>query len=399
MKKFKKIIRLIKFNRKARMIATFSVLAVILTTGITIPVICLSKDKAAPASTAGKASDSNNTYTTPSADDSADITGAADPVVDKEVTSFTPAKEIDLEPSSITVFVNREYSLPKDYKPENLVTPNIEFNIKSYDERTLMRKEAATAIEKLFAAAKKKGLQLVGVSGYRSYDRQYQIFTKNLATKGREHTLKYSAIPGTSEHQTGLVMDCSTKSMHYDLSDKFYDTPEGKWLAKNAYKYGFIIRYPKDKADITGYAYEPWHIRYVGRGLSYYLQENNLTLDEYYNYTPSADFDFEKVYADILNTKAPVVTKKATPVTTHTSTPTPTPTPTKAAENNTGNKGNDKNNNKPSTKPTATPVPTTAPVHTPTAAPSPNDNSGSDTTQSTTNNAGNDLDTSEDASE
>lgn len=214
---------------------------------------------------------------------------------------FVPATEIDLDPASITVFVNPEYNLPKSYVPKNLVTVNVYFNLKNYDERTLMRADAAAALERLFAAAKEAGYELCGVSGYRSYYRQYQIFTNNILTKGKEHTLLYSAVPGASEHQTGLAMDVSCKSLRYDLSTSFSETPEGIWLAQNAHRFGYIIRYPKGKAHITGYAYEPWHIRYVGKGLAKYLYENDLTLEEYYNYTPGKNFDFEKKYADLIN--------------------------------------------------------------------------------------------------
>ena len=172
-------------------------------------------------------------------------------------------REIDLDPNSITVFVNQEHSLPKDFVPENLVIPAIPFDIISYSERKLLRLEAAQAIEKLFSAALKEGYSLYGISGYRSYDRQKEIFLDNIVKKGKEHTLKYSAAPGTSEHQTGLAMDVSSKSVNFKLVPEFAKTAEGKWLA-HAHEYGFIIRYPKDHYEITGYAYEPWHIRYVG---------------------------------------------------------------------------------------------------------------------------------------
>ncbi len=219
---------------------------------------------------------------------------------------FVPATEIDLDPNSITVFVNKEYALPKDYQPEDLVTPDIYFNLSYYDERTLMRKDAAKAIEALFTAANEDGCSLSGVSGYRSYQRQKKIFLNNIVTKGKTHTLKYSAVPGTSEHQTGLVMDISCASLRYDLNAKFIKTPEGQWVAENAHRFGFIVRYPDGKSDITGYSYEPWHIRYVGKALAKYLYEHDLTLEEYYNYTPSPDFDFEAVYASLINYKPPV---------------------------------------------------------------------------------------------
>lgn len=237
----------------------------------------------------------------------------ATPTVEPEIP-FVPAAEMDLEPSSITVFVNKEFALPKKYKPDDLITPNVYFDLSYYDDRTLLRSEAAKALERLFAAAYRDGYKLSGVSGYRSYSRQYQIFTNNILTKGKAHTLKYSAVPGTSEHQTGLAIDVSCESLGYDLSTSFSDTPEGKWLADNAYRFGYIIRYPKGKGSITGYAYEPWHIRYVGKGLAKYLYENDLTLEEYYKYEPSKNFDFEAKYADLINiTPTPTVTPIVSP--------------------------------------------------------------------------------------
>ncbi|MBE5967357.1 MAG: D-alanyl-D-alanine carboxypeptidase family protein, partial [Lachnospiraceae bacterium] len=222
-------------------------------------------------------------------------------------TSFVPATEIDTDPSSMTAFINREYTLPEDYEPDDLVVPNVLFNLTYYDERKLMRSEAATALEKLFDVAEKDGHALYGVSAYRSYSRQRNIFLNNIVKKGKTHTLKYSAVPGTSEHQSGLSIDVSSKSFGFRLTEGFGDTPEGIWLAKNAHRFGYIIRYPLEKVDITGYAYEPWHIRYVGKDLATYLYTNDLTLDEYYQYTPSKGFDFEAKYASLINYRPPVV--------------------------------------------------------------------------------------------
>jgi len=161
------------------------------------------------------------------------------------------------------------------------------FSSKTLDKRKLQR-VAAEALEKLYRAAlKEKGLKIYGVSGYRSYDRQYEIYGTNLFTRGITHTNLYSAMPGASEHQTGLAIDVSCSSIGYSLINSFATTKEGKWLKDNAWRFGFILRYPKDKEHITGYAYEPWHIRYVGVPLAYYLYKNNLTLEEYYN-SPSS---------------------------------------------------------------------------------------------------------------
>ena len=229
---------------------------------------------------------------------------AEEPIVTEP--PFVPSTELDLDPKSITVFVNKEYALEKNFVPDDLVMPKILFDTPYYEERKLMRSEAAKALEDLFNAAAKEGYILYGISGYRSYERQKKIFLNNIVTKGKNHTLKYSAVPGTSEHQTGLAIDVSTKELKFRLITRFASTKEGKWLAENAHKYGYIIRYPKDKTEITGYAYEPWHIRYVGKGLANYLYTNQLTLDEYYQYTPSEGFDFESLYADLINYVPPV---------------------------------------------------------------------------------------------
>ncbi|MBQ7864550.1 MAG: M15 family metallopeptidase [Lachnospiraceae bacterium] len=155
------------------------------------------------------------------------------------------------------------------------------------DKRKL-KKVAAEALEELYAAAlTEEGLTIYGISGYRSFDRQYDIYGANLITKGTRHTNLYSAAPGNSEHQTGLAIDVSCQSIGFALVERFENTPEGIWLKDNCWRFGFILRYPKDKERITGYAYEPWHIRYVGVPLAYYLYTNNLTLEEYYG-SPSS---------------------------------------------------------------------------------------------------------------
>jgi len=149
-----------------------------------------------------------------------------------------------------------------------------------------MRKEAADAISEMFKDAASCGEYLYGVSGYRSYSRQATIYDKNVRQRGSAATNMVSAIPGHSEHQTGLAIDISCKELMGLLSESFADTSEGKWVQKNCHKYGFIVRYPKNKEKITGYSYEPWHIRYVGTEVSTYLHDNDITLEEYYDYKP-----------------------------------------------------------------------------------------------------------------
>lgn len=186
-------------------------------------------------------------------------------------------------PESLTVLVNRTYRLPSYYVPKVLVNVKVEFSFDYSSDKRKLRKEAARALEKMFAAAKKeKKIKLYGVSGYRSYKRQNQIYRYNVSHRGHDATDSVSALPGSSEHQTGLTIDISSKSVDLELIPAFAKTREGKWVAKNAHKFGFIIRYPKGKSKITGYSFEPWHLRYVGKNTASYLYKNKLTLEEYY---------------------------------------------------------------------------------------------------------------------
>lgn len=201
---------------------------------------------------------------------------------------------LDTIPSSKTVLVNRKYLLPSSYVPVNLVEPNVRFSFSYSSDKRKMRKVAADALERLFQAGEKEGVILYGVSGYRSYARQKQIYDQNVASRGVEATNAVSAKPGSSEHQTGLTIDVSAKSVSYRLDQSFGDTKEGKWLASHAHLHGFIIRYPYGKAKITGYSYEPWHIRFVGKTVATYLYQNKLTLEEYYGVAESMKQETEE---------------------------------------------------------------------------------------------------------
>lgn len=193
--------------------------------------------------------------------------------------------KVDTNPDSYTMIVNRDYPMPKEYVPSDLVVPEVEFSFYGTYEKSYMRKAVADAIEKMFDGAKSEGYVLKVVSAYRSYERQEAIYNNNIRKKGKESTDAVSATPGCSEHQTGLCADVSSDSVGCTIEQDFGDSPEGKWLAQNSYKYGFIIRYPEGKSDITGYSYEPWHIRYVGNNLAKYLYDKNITLEEYYKTT------------------------------------------------------------------------------------------------------------------
>lgn len=217
-----------------------------------------------------------------------DSTGQVKPEVAIDTTA-KPAQEglyTLAEPESIPVLVNKQYSLPENYKPTDLIYPKVDFIFDDKIEKRMMRKEAAKALEKLFKAAEKDNMHLAGVSAYRSHQTQISIFSNYVAKDGEEKAKTYSALPGTSEHETGLSIDVTTHDGACAAQDCFGDTNEAKWLAEHAHEYGYIIRYLKGKEDITGYKYEPWHIRYVGVDIATEIYESKLTLEEYYNAVP-----------------------------------------------------------------------------------------------------------------
>lgn len=217
-----------------------------------------------------------------------DISPLNDPL-SLESIFFNEIKEVDgknviQNSSNVMALVNKDFYLPEDYSPGDLVRPNVEFSFGEEEiEKSLMRKEAAVALENMFAAAAKNGIELYAISGYRSYSRQQSLFEAEVNRVGLEKATQAVAFPGASEHQTGLAMDISSKSNKLYLNEAFADTTEGKWLKDNAYRFGFILRYPKEKKDITNYMYEPWHFRYVGIKAATIMYEHNWTLEEYFN--------------------------------------------------------------------------------------------------------------------
>jgi zinc D-Ala-D-Ala carboxypeptidase len=195
----------------------------------------------------------------------------------------TSGKKEIMNPENILALVNKEFSLPGHYKPNDLVRPNVPFSFGETDvEKSLMRKEAAVALEKLFAQAKQENIEIFAVSGYRSYIRQKSLFDAEVANIGEQQAKEVVALPGQSEHQTGLTMDIASRATNLNLTEEFGETKEGKWLMANAHKFGFILRYPKGKEEVTNYQYEPWHYRYVGQEAAKTMFENDWTLEEYF---------------------------------------------------------------------------------------------------------------------
>lgn len=180
-------------------------------------------------------------------------------------------------PSRLDVLVNKYRKLDSNYTPSDLEKIDERFN----PEGLFLRHCARIAFERMCESALLEGISLRAVSAFRSYSYQHEVYFRYLTS---DKTLedyqiqrdKVSARAGHSEHQTGLAVDIN------DLEESFEKSQEGKWLASNAYKYGFILRYPKGKEAITGYSYEPWHYRYLGKRLAYQVYRSGLTYDEYY---------------------------------------------------------------------------------------------------------------------
>lgn len=191
-------------------------------------------------------------------------------------------KQALTRPESIAVLVNKHFALPENYKPPNLVFPNVAFTFDEKIDKRKMRKVAARALEKMFDGAKKDGIYLAGVSAYRSRSTQKALFNRYVQEDGLAKARTYSAEPGHSEHETGLAIDVSGSNGKCAVEDCFAGTKEAKWLKKHAAEYGFIIRYPKGKQSITGYKYEPWHLRYVGVEIAESITNQGITLEDYY---------------------------------------------------------------------------------------------------------------------
>jgi LAS superfamily LD-carboxypeptidase LdcB len=166
--------------------------------------------------------------------------------------------------ASIWAVVNKGRALPSSYTPPDLLAPNVPLRLPATDPEMQIRAVAAGSLQQMFNDAQAKGLKLMLSSGYRSYGLQQVVYSTNVGNQGQQTADSSSAKPGHSEHQTGLAVDIEPTSRKCEVDLCFADTPEGIWLAKNAYKYGFIIRYQKNQEKLTGYEYEPWHVRYVG---------------------------------------------------------------------------------------------------------------------------------------
>lgn len=187
---------------------------------------------------------------------------------DFRVTATAPTQPVAApaavaaEPTYIggILIANKSYPLPADYNPGT-------------------DPEAKAALDRMFADAAAEGLSMRIASGFRSYATQKSLYQRYVNRDGVQEADRYSARPGYSEHQTGLAFDINKANMG------FAGSPEALWLAANAYKYGFILRYPEGKESVTGYMFEPWHYRYVGVENAKMLFDSGLTIEEYFGIT------------------------------------------------------------------------------------------------------------------
>ena len=186
----------------------------------------------------------------------------------------------------ILVFYTKDidffYKKVKDIKnPDSLMVLVNKLNrlLNYATNNKFLRKEAKENFEKLSSDAKKIGYSIIAVSAYRDYDYQENLFNNYVKEKGENYALKCSAKAGHSEHQTGLSVDVMGSNNDYDQFEK---SKEFDWMKNNSYKYGFILRYPKGKEYITGFKYEPWHYRYVGKDIASIIYTEGITLEEYY---------------------------------------------------------------------------------------------------------------------
>ncbi len=195
---------------------------------------------------------------------------------DEDYYDKDTVKKTDISKKEL-MLVNKFNYLDENYAPDDIVKVSMQF---AYGDNEI-KKEVYEKFRSMYNDAKKEGLYLIITSSYRDYNFQKELWDSYANQKGDEWADSVSARAGYSEHQTGYTLDIVTYKANMSSFEK---TDEFKWLQDNAYKYGFILRYPKDKEDITGYSYESWHYRYVGKDVATKIKKLGITFDEYYAY-------------------------------------------------------------------------------------------------------------------
>lgn len=197
--------------------------------------------------------------------------------------TFNKNQHSATDPSSIWVVVNKSRPLSEpQFSPNDLIVPDVKLRLDPSAEQMQARQIIHQPLKDLFAAGKVAGFDFAFGSGYRSYALQQQFYQEYVRTMGETEANRTSARAGASEHQTGLSFDIEATGQKCHLDKCLADLPDGKWLAEHAHEHGFIIRYPLGKESITGYDFEPWHLRYVGKELASQLHSSNKTMEEFF---------------------------------------------------------------------------------------------------------------------
>ncbi len=179
------------------------------------------------------------------------------------------------------IIVNKYYQMDSNYEPDDLVNVSLDYSWGDYGS-IRVRQVVMDAFLNMWQKANAEGIYLMISSAYRSYAEQEIVYNNYKENYGEDYADSIAARPGFSEHQTGLAIDIFSKTN--SNRNTFKDSDAAHWLVANAYKYGFILRYPEDKVSLTGYNYESWHFRYVGAEIASYIQEHDITFEEYYAY-------------------------------------------------------------------------------------------------------------------
>lgn len=264
------------------MIVIAAVLAAIVMVGLVVTIVVLAP-KPQPTEQATPRSTPTPTRTpTPSSTPSPTPTPTPTPTFDAGAQSIN-------DPNSYWVVADKLRPLnPVDWEPPDLVLVPV-----AYANEPYLRQAASDAVVAMFAAfsAESGGLQMQSQSAYRSYATQQDVYAGWVSSLGQAGADLTSARPGYSEHQTGLSIDVSASPSSCTLEQCFADTPQGQWLASEAWRFGFVVRYPNGKTDVTGYEYEPWHMRYVGTELATELHDTGVqTLEEFFGLPAAPDY-------------------------------------------------------------------------------------------------------------
>lgn len=259
------------FVQRRRMVAALIAIVVLALIAAAVIVFVASRSTATPTPTTSPQVTSASP--TPSASPSTEPSATPTPTFDKQ------AHSID-DPNSIWVVVDKARPLnPQNFVPPDLVSVDVR-----HTYAPLLRSEAATAYKAMFDAATAEGIHLSSNSTYRSFTSQ----TRNYGD-GSDPT---KAKPGRSEHQTGLAADIGAANGVCAFKACYGDTPEGKWLAANAWKFGWLLRYPADKVAVAGFPFEPWHYRYIGKDLAAEMHRTGVTtLEEFFGLPPAPDYN------------------------------------------------------------------------------------------------------------